>query len=241
MRSASLRSWLLPLAGCVAALALAMLTAWTAAHASENPADPQAAGPLSGDWALCAEEIARTEAAEQIPSQLLAAISKVESGRWEKSTEANLAWPWTVMAEGRGRYLPTKAAAIAEVERLQAAGVSNIDVGCMQVNLQFHPDAFASLEQAFDPAENVAYAAEFLLQLKAEHQSWIKAVGSYHSRTPANFTRYRAKVFAAWREERKAERERQRAVADAKREGLVEALDFRHAGPVPPTITAWAE
>jgi len=241
MRPAKLRSWMVPLFGFIAALAFAALTAWTAANASEIPADPRPGEPPAGDWALCADEIAKTEAAAHIPSQLLTAISKVESGRWEKSTEANLAWPWTIMAEGRGRYLATKAAAIAEVERLQAAGVRNIDVGCMQVNLQFHPDAFDSLEQAFDPAENVAYAAQFLLELKAEQQSWIKAVGSYHSRTPGNFTRYRAKVFATWREERKAQRERDRQLADAQRQGLVEALNFRHAGPVPSSITAWAE
>lgn len=241
MRPAKSRSWMLPLAGFIAALALAVLTALTAAHASEIPADPRPGEPLAGDWALCAEEIARTEAAERIPSQLLTAISKVESGRWEETTEANLAWPWTVMAEGRGRYLATKAAAIAEVERLRAAGVRNIDVGCMQVNLMHHPDAFDSLEQAFDPAENVAYAAHFLRLLKDQQQSWIKAVGSYHSRTPANYLRYRTKVFAAWREARNAERKRERALADAQRQGLVEALDFRHAGPVPATITAWAE
>jgi Transglycosylase SLT domain len=241
MRPAKQRSGLLPPAGFIAALVFAFLTAWTAANASEIPADPRPGEPPTGAWALCADEIAKTEAAAHIPSQLLTAISKVESGRWDATTAANLAWPWTVTAEGEGRYLPTKAAAIAEVKRLRAAGVRNIDVGCMQVNLQYHPDAFDSLEQAFDPAENVAYAAQFLLELKTEQQSWIKAVGSYHSRTPGNFTRYRAKVFAAWREERKAERERERALADAQRKGLVEALNFRHAGPVPASTTAWAE
>jgi hypothetical protein len=204
-------------------------------------AAPVSAGNPAPDREICARAIAPLERAYEVPGELMQAVALAESGRWDATRQEKYAWPWTVTAGGKGEFFADKAAAIAHVRKLQAQGRRNIDVGCMQVNLQFHPDAFASLEQAFDPAENVAYAAEFLLQLKAEHQSWIKAVGSYHSRTPANFTRYRAKVFAAWREERKAERERQRAVADAKREGLVEALDFRHAGPVPPTITAWAE
>ncbi len=35
----------------------------------------------------------------------------------------------------------------------------------MQVNLGYHPEAFASLEAAFDPRRNVAYATRFLLEL----------------------------------------------------------------------------
>lgn len=231
--------WVLPLAGFLAALAGATLATLAAAYASGNPGTPPAAA--SGDWALCADEIARVEAELGIPSLLLQAISMVESGRWEKTSAAKIAWPWTVMAEGRGRYLPSKAAAVAEVQSLRAAGVRNIDVGCMQVNLKHHPDAFDSLEQAFDPATNVAYAAAFLRQLKDEQQSWVKAVGSYHSRTPAYYVKYRAKVFAAWRDERRDQRQQERELAAQAKLGLVEALGFRHAGPVPPTITAWAE
>ncbi|MGD9742471.1 MAG: lytic transglycosylase domain-containing protein [Dongiaceae bacterium] len=233
------RGWIRRLAGA-AAIAGLTLGSVPPAQASGNPESPAPAAP-QGDWTLCSAEIAEVEAELGIPSLLLQAISTVESGRWEKSSAEKFAWPWTVMAEGRGRYLPTKAAAIAEVETLQAAGVRNIDVGCMQVNLKHHPDAFASLEEAFDPATNVAYAAAFLRALKNEQQSWVKAVGSYHSRTPAFYVKYRAKVFAAWRDERRDQRQQERALAAQAKLGLVESLGFRHAGPVPPTITAWAE
>src|SRR5262249_40721 len=54
----------------------------------------------------------------------------------------------------------------------------------MQVDLYYHPDAFASLEAAFDPATNVAYAAKFLNELKAETGDWGVATQYYHSRTP---------------------------------------------------------
>jgi hypothetical protein len=57
---------------------------------------------------------------------------------------------------------PTKAKAIAHVRELQARGVRNIDVGCMQINLRHHPNAFPDLETAFDPEMNTAYAAQFL-------------------------------------------------------------------------------
>src|SRR5579871_1916551 len=119
----------------------------------------------SVDALACGQETARQEKQQAIPDRLLHAISLVESGRWDAEHQATLAWPWTVMAEGEGRFLPSKEAAIAEVRKLQARGVRNIDVGCMQINLLAHPDAFANLDEAFEPRSNVAYAARFLNDL----------------------------------------------------------------------------
>jgi hypothetical protein len=73
----------------------------------------------------------------------------------------------------------------------------------MQINLKYHPEAFADLEEAFDPAANVAYAAAFLKALRNDKGSWAKAVAHYHSATPERYIRYRTKVFAAWRDERR--------------------------------------
>jgi hypothetical protein len=121
------------------------------------------------------------------------------------------------MAEGEGRFLPSKAAAIETVRQLQARGVRNIDVGCMQVNLHHHPDAFESLEAAFDPEANVAYAAGFLVALREDARSWTRAIGQYHSRQAIRGNGYRAKVLKAWREARhRANRERQAAVKAAR-------------------------
>src|SRR5499426_259552 len=128
-------------------------------------ADTNDAG-ASNPWTMCAKATNRIERQEGIPRQLLRAISKAESGRYHEGKQIVMAWPWTVMAEGRGRYLDTKEAAIAEVEGLRARGVKNIDVGCMQVNLYYHPDAFSDLNQAFDPVANVAYAASYLKALR---------------------------------------------------------------------------
>ncbi len=155
--------------------------------------------PFAGDpGRLCADAIARQDRRGVTPRHLLTAIAFNESGRKDPVTGARVAWPWAVMAEGRGRYLPTKAAAIAEVRGLQANGVRNIDVGCMQINLFYHPDAFASLEEAFDPAANVAYAAEYLRELFEEKGSWEEAAGRYHSATPVHKIPYQNRVVALW-------------------------------------------
>ncbi|MFA7430955.1 MAG: transglycosylase SLT domain-containing protein, partial [Rhodospirillaceae bacterium] len=80
----------------------------------------------------------------------------------------------------------------------QAKGVRSIDVGCMQINLFYHGKAFPDLETAFDPASNVAYAIEFLTNLKTETGSWNAAAVSYHSKTPEYANRYRAKLREEW-------------------------------------------
>ncbi len=160
-------------------------------------------------WDLCARHVVEAERLLGLPSHLMQAISKVESGRWNKERKALFAWPWTVMAEGRGRYLPNRRSAIAEVRRLQARGVRNIDVGCMQINLHWHPEAFENLQQAFDPAYNVAYAAAFLQDLRGSARTWRDAVGRYHSTTPERMKSYRQKVLRRWQEEKRAARRAQ--------------------------------
>jgi hypothetical protein len=147
---------------------------------------------------LCSTETARNERAYGIPNALLDSVSIVESGRYDQTRKATIAWPWTIMAEGQGRFLPTKAEAVAEVRRLKAKGVKNIDVGCMQVNLMYHPQAFASLEDAFEPAHNVAYAARFLKGLYEATKHWPTAASYYHSQNPTLAATYREKLMKVW-------------------------------------------
>lgn len=151
----------------------------------------------------CSAHVEQHEKHHGIPAGLLHAISKVESGR-KDDTGRVVAWPWTVNAEGNGYYFPTKEAAIAAVRKMQLNGVSSIDVGCMQVNLYHHPHAFRTLDDAFDPAKNVAYAARFLKGLKNEHASWSRAVAHYHSANPIHHVPYRKNVMGVWDREMKA-------------------------------------
>ncbi len=147
---------------------------------------------------LCRAAIVSAEQNSAIPTGLLGAIGEVESGRRDPLTGAFLPWPWTVDADGDGHFYPTKQAAVTAVRSFQAEGIQSIDVGCMQVNLLHHPDAFASLDQAFDPPTNAAYAARFLNELHSETGSWPEAAAFYHSTTPVLAADYERKVMAAW-------------------------------------------
>lgn len=177
--STGLRGAGLALAACV----LPFAATAQAADAAGRPGD------------LCRMAIAGTPAA-RLPPNLLSAIGRVETGRADPRDGSVKAWPWSINAEGRGYWFNTKAEAIAAVQALRARNVASVDVGCMQVNLMHHPAAFASLDEAFDPAANVRYAAKFLGQLFAETGDWGLAAAYYHSRTPDRGLPYGQKVMA---------------------------------------------
>ncbi|MBY0337549.1 MAG: lytic transglycosylase domain-containing protein, partial [Acetobacteraceae bacterium] len=162
---------------------------------------PRSVGAQS---ALCVAAIQAAEREAGIPAGLLLAIARVESGRRDAQTGRTEPWPWTINAEGRGMFFPSVDAAVEGVRREQAAGVRSIDTGCMQVNLRHHPQAFASLDEAFDPLTNARYAARFLTALRDRAGSWDTAVGHYHSQTPERAEPYRARVLAAWAQEQRS-------------------------------------
>lgn len=189
----------------IAGLALGLTLIW-AQNALANPRTDSGQAPenpqinLAKGGKVCARAVAQAERRQAIPPGLLKAISHAESGRWDAANGAIVAWPWTVTTGGKGYFLPNRADAVAFVKSLQADGVQNIDVGCMQVNLKYHPDAFPSIDQAFNPFANAAYAADLLKQRFAGAQSWLQAAGNYHSTTAHLNQAYREKISALWKD-----------------------------------------
>lgn len=188
-----LRHWMLFFWGTLGTAALLLVSA-TLALAGSPPETAETARA----FAVCERATSRWERISDVPDGLLQAISLAESGRWSKADKRVRAWPWTVTSGGPGSYYATKAAALAEVRRLQAKGVENIDVGCMQVNMQYHGHEFIDVAHAMDPDINVAYAAKFLGQLRENAASWPEAAGYYHSMTPERTAYYRGKVEKIW-------------------------------------------
>lgn len=129
-----------------------------------------------------------------IPPHLLNAIGIVETGRRDARTGELAPWPWSVNVAGVGHLFETRQQAIDFVRDAWAGGIRSIDVGCMQVNLLYHPDAFGSLEEAFAPDANVRYAVSFLRDLRRRTGDWDIATGLYHSATPGLSEAYDARV-----------------------------------------------
>lgn len=192
----------------------ALLIAATLIHTA--PAAVASPGINHVESNTCRQAIDATERRMQLPTGIMQAISLAESGRWDRASRSRFAWPWTVTAHGKGRFYPSKRAAIAAVRQLKADGVRNIDVGCMQVNLKYHPKAFDSLDQAFDPATNAEYAATLFAKLRRANRSITRAVAHYHSTTRRYNQPYTRKVVKLWNEERRrfyAEQRRKKLAA----------------------------
>jgi hypothetical protein len=162
----------------VALLWLAMLVATSArawAQVDDTVACDRAARDAEGEFGL--------------PAGILAAIGSVESGRW----------PWTANIDGVAETYRSKTEAIAALTRVRAPRPADVDVGCFQISLRYHPNAFATMADALDPAGNARYAARFLRDLRDKYGDWNQAVGAYHSATVPLETDYRERVMAEWK------------------------------------------
>lgn len=153
-----------------------------------------AAGPAAAQD--CARLAAGAGAEAGLPDGLLPAISLVEAGRGDGNGGV-APWPWTLNQGGKGMYFDTREEALAYLENAVAEGVTNIDVGCMQLNWKWHSAGFQSAEDMMDPVRNTRYAARFMAELHDRLGSWETAAAAYHSTDPERGERYLQKVFAA--------------------------------------------
>ena len=137
--------------------------------ASAAPAET--AGQPARPIVDCRSAATSFERSAGLPSGLLLAIGQIESGRTDPVTNRTDPWPWATNHAGEGHYFASAQEAIAWVTAQQAIGIRSIDVGCFQVNLHYHPDAFADLTEAFDPAANARYAAALLNRLHEQGEA----------------------------------------------------------------------
>lgn len=159
----------------------------------------QAGDALVEGAKLCTRHLPRYEREYGIPTHLLSAIASTESGRYHEGMGIKVPWPWTINAAGKGYFYNSKAEAVAAARKLRASGVQSMDVGCMQVNIMHHPTAFSSIDEAFEPQKNVAYAASFLRSLYEEdNHSWKQAAADYHSKTTSRGQEYVGLVYNSW-------------------------------------------
>ncbi len=146
----------------------------------------------------CLSEVAAAESRHHLPAGLLVSMALVESGRTRPDGTVS-PWPWTLRAQGQGRYFETSEDAQREARKSLAAGDALIDVGCLQVDLFHHPDAFPTLAAAFDPRQNADYAARYLADLAQARGSWLEGVAAYNAGRPFDGVDYLSKVLYRWR------------------------------------------
>lgn len=189
-----------------------------------------AMSPPEGDAGSCLAAIKVAESSRRLPRHLLHAIALAESGLWREQLRTQVPWPWTVTVSGEGHYFNSPHHAADYVRGLLRDGVTNIDVGCMQINLRYHGLAFDSIEEALSPVNNVAYAVSFLEDLKHSRGSWGKAVRYYHSGNWRRGSLYKVKVQEIWTVLKQTE-----ATIAAARESVEQAPSVQQQ-PDPPVV-----
>ena len=150
---------------------IAILAA-AAIFTSSAPFAAKAARPASH---ACESEMARAAQRYDIPLGVLYAVGLTETG-----VRGSLQ-PFAMNIEGRAHYSQSAGDAVEDFEAARGEGAVLIDIGCMQINHYYHREEFSSVEDMFDPRQNVDYAALFLKQLKAREGSWTLAVARYHA------------------------------------------------------------
>lgn len=123
----------------------------------------------------CERQIQAAAGRYGIPEGILYSVGLTETGR-----KGSLS-PYAINIEGKAYFPSSVSEAYQLVENARKGGAKLIDIGCMQINIHFHGAEFASVGEMFDPAKNVAYAAQFLKRLHDRHETWTMAVARYHA------------------------------------------------------------
>jgi len=132
-----------------------------------------------------------------IPYKLLYSIGLQESQR-ELDNGLVVPWPWTLNIRGEGQYFDTSMEMQAAAFEALEQGITNIDVGVLQVNWHWHGRKMDSIVDLIRPENNLNVGASIL---REEHRKcggtdldWNCAVGRYHSYKDERAEDYTRKV-----------------------------------------------
>ncbi len=141
---------------------------------------------------LCRDAARKAAAETGVPLRILIALSLTETGRKDMVDGGLEPWPWALNHAGTGQWFETRDQTLHALDDILAAGATNVDLGCFQLNWRWHAAAFPSAAAMLDPEANAAYAARFLADLHGRTGDWRAAVAAYHSATPE-----RAEIYLA--------------------------------------------
>lgn len=154
----------------------------------------------TGPADLCVEAARIASEKMDVPYDVLLAVSLTETGHRPSKGGPLQPWPWASNQAGDGNWFDTRDQAVAHVENQLAQGVTNIDIGCFQLNHRWHSMHFSSVDAMFDPLANALYAATLLSRHYKNSGDWAEAAGAFHSATPEFADRYRSRfdpIYAA--------------------------------------------
>lgn len=106
--------------------------------------------------------------------------------------------PYALNVKGKPLFAKSIQDAKDTIQSNLNSGVTNIDIGVMQINYRWHGEKFLNIDEMLDPVKNIDYAAKHLCGLYKFHGSWTKAIRYYHSSNPEFYKKYSRKVIITW-------------------------------------------
>ncbi len=128
-----------------------------------------------GAESICDVEMMRAARRNDVPLSVLYAVALTETG------QHGALHAYAMNIDGKPVFNSDLSEALVAFAAAKRRGAKLIDIGCMQVNHHFHGSQFANVEEMFQPARNVDYAARFLKALQVSERSWTGAVARYHA------------------------------------------------------------
>lgn len=133
-----------------------------------------------------------------IPPNVIYAIAMHES-RLKYGDGVKRPYPWTININGNPPVplrFSSREEASSKLQSLIRSGITNVDVGAMQVNYKYHGHSVARPEHLLDPKTNLMVAAVILSEhMRRNNGDQARAVADYHNRSPVIGGTYAARVY----------------------------------------------
>lgn len=116
-----------------------------------------------------------------VPLKVIHGIALAESGRvWSDGSKRP--WPWTLNSPRGPMFFPNREQAAKALTGLLQEGLTNIDIGYMQVNCGYHCSRVTNPADLLDPRTNLLVAAQILKEVKSQVGGDVaSSVGAYHA------------------------------------------------------------
>ncbi|WP_205617373.1 transglycosylase SLT domain-containing protein [Pelomicrobium methylotrophicum] len=153
----------------------------------------EAMAERKGQWACAPRTLIFESAAREtgVHPAVLLAVAMTESGK------KGAPWPWTLNVGGRGFFFRTREDAWRAAQWLIKEGITNFDIGMMQISWRHNGWRFQDAWEALQPSRNILVAASILRENFEATGSWAKAIMWYHNRASESRGRAYLKRFIA--------------------------------------------
>mgnify|MGYP001801288282 CR=1 FL=1 len=130
-----------------------------------------------------------------IPKNLMYSMSLYMNHKDHSKCHLTITWPWTININGNYQFFENKKEAVNFVRQKIQNPNNQINVGCMQINVQNNINKFKSIEELLSPKKNIEFTANFLKNNYSIMNNWYQVAEDFYKGTttlPNNYQTIRA-------------------------------------------------